>query len=485
MTNTENQQFKIVAAITKHYIRKSADGTEKYVLEGMASNTKIDQTGERMADSAIEAMAKSLETNTVYLNNEHGSDWDDDFGEVTKLWVNQNHELMMEAELDPDHYRTQTLIKGLEKGKQLGLSIGGIVKAAAMEWFADLGRKVMTYKDISLFHVAITGTPAVAETWVTPITKSVKGWKDLSMPENKEHIEKSEDVTTEVEESAAAEEVQAEVVAEDVVAEQPGEEATDAVVTEEAPAEGDAPEATDQDTTEKSDAETSDQDDEPETEANADEAAAQEEEAPASAESAPEQADADAADVQKSAIFGEFAEADVAAVSVRVLTEELSWRVWGAVYAGEEDERTPEERKAFVAQALAEYSAIVQTVANALIDNGAPADAEKSFVIDRAEVVAKSLSEQADQVSALTTSLSEKEAELATVAAELEEKTGELETTTKALETATNELDTIKARKSLAFTQLDTTTATDGKTKKSVRDYWAESVYGTKERIAE
>ncbi len=145
MSDTPNQNFKIVAAITGYTLRKSADGTEKYVLSGMASNANIDLTGERMADTALAAMAKSLEANAVTINNEHGGAWDDDFGEVTKLWVTDNHELMMEAELDPDHYRTKTLIKALDKGKKLGLSIGGVVKEAAMEFFADLGRKVMTY----------------------------------------------------------------------------------------------------------------------------------------------------------------------------------------------------------------------------------------------------------------------------------------------------------------------------------------------------
>ncbi len=33
---------------------------------------------------------------------------------MTKLSVTPSHELMMEAELDPDHYRTKTLIKALD-----------------------------------------------------------------------------------------------------------------------------------------------------------------------------------------------------------------------------------------------------------------------------------------------------------------------------------------------------------------------------------
>jgi hypothetical protein len=106
MSETANPQFKLVVPITGYTIRKTADGTEKYVLSGLASNTNIDFHGERMAKSAIAAMAKSLETNPVMLNNEHGGNWDDDFGEVITLEATENFELMMEAELDPDHYRT-------------------------------------------------------------------------------------------------------------------------------------------------------------------------------------------------------------------------------------------------------------------------------------------------------------------------------------------------------------------------------------------
>lgn len=268
MSDTPNQTFKIVAAITGYQLRKSADGTEKYVLSGMASNTNIDLTGERMADSALQAMVKSLESNAVTINNEHGSSWDDDFGEVTRLWVTDAHELMMEAELDPDHYRTKTLIKALDKGKKLGLSIGGVVKEAAMEWFADLGRKVMTYKDIALFHVAITGTPAVADTWVTPITKSVKDWKETPMPHD-ETVEKTEE--------------QAPEVVEETPVVTPDEAPTDEPVEpqESAPAEDELSDAPEHESAPV----------EPE-------APAQEEEAPASAESAPESAEDNTSEVE-------------------------------------------------------------------------------------------------------------------------------------------------------------------------------------------
>ena len=70
----------------------------------MTSNTNLDLTGERTADTAIKSMASSLATHPVAFKNEHGDEWDAEFGEITALYATENHELMMEAELDPDHY---------------------------------------------------------------------------------------------------------------------------------------------------------------------------------------------------------------------------------------------------------------------------------------------------------------------------------------------------------------------------------------------
>lgn len=184
MPQTTNHKFKITVPITRCYLRKSADGVEKYVVEGMASNTDLDLTGERMADTAIASMAKSLGSHPVLFKNEHGDEWDAEFGEVTALYATDAHQLMMEAELDPDHCRTKTLVKALEKGKELGLSIGGMVVESGYEWLSDLGRKVKTYKDILLEEISVTGSPAVPGTWLTNITKSVKDWKDEAADES-------------------------------------------------------------------------------------------------------------------------------------------------------------------------------------------------------------------------------------------------------------------------------------------------------------
>lgn len=372
MSDTPNQNFKIVAAITGYTLRKSADGTEKYVLSGMASNANIDLTGERMADTALAAMAKSLEANAVTINNEHGGAWDDDFGEVTKLWVTTNHELMMEAELDPDHYRTKTLIKALDKGKKLGLSIGGVVKEAAMEFFADLNRKVMTYKDIALFHVAITGTPAVADTWVTPITKSVKDWKETPMP--------NENTDEQVEE---------------VVEETPSD-TPETPVAEPTPAEGETPDAPTQDTTKKSDAaekSNAEVTPDPETPPATPEAPEQKDEAPASVESLTAPAEDDTSEVAKSAVFGNWAEVGMTVNAI----ESLSWTLQEYIWMFLTEDKTAAEKITSVDAALTDYHTLVMKVVSALATDSPSEDvkrAAEAFKAASPDAVSKSLTEK-------------------------------------------------------------------------------------------
>lgn len=497
MPDTTNPQFKLVVPITGYTIRKDANGVEKYVVTGLASNTSLDLTGERMADSAINAMIKSIETNRIYLNNEHGSDWDDDFGEVTRLWATDAHEMMMEAELDPDHYRTKTLIKALDKGKKLGLSIGGYVKEAAREWFAAADRMVMTYKDISLFHVAITGTPAVAETWVTPITKSVKDWKEMPMPNDK--TTKSDDVvetpsvkvvadavegtgeTPVVEpvvepskpaeqpvvkpvETPAAEgvETSAEPVKEEVVEEAPVVEKP-AEAPAAAPVEGETPATPESDTTQKSDAPAVETPAEthvtPKDEATpvVDDAPEQKDEAPASTESAPAPAEADTSAVAKSDALGDWAEVGLVTSSVETLSYQLQNYIWD-VLCQDEDENgvtiTAADKVAKISDGLDDFKVLIVKVATALVEDEnteAVKTAAHAFKATSPEALTKSLDEKDAKVTELTKSLADTEVKLETTTSDLDARTVELETTTTALKTAETQLETIKARKAIVF----------------------------------
>ncbi|MDP9469072.1 MAG: HK97 family phage prohead protease [Chloroflexota bacterium] len=438
MSNTVTNTFKITVPITGYTLRKSADGTEKYVITGMASNTHLDLTGERMADTAIDAMVKSLEVKRITLNNEHGSDWDDDFGEVTKLWATDGHELMMEAELDPDHYRTKTLIKALDKGKKLGLSIGGAVKEAAMEWFADLGRRIMTYKNIDLFHVAITGTPAVAETWVTPITKSLKDWKDTTMIKEQPTLAKS-DTAPAAPAPDAVPAANPEPTPESAGTATPN--ASDQPQAEDAPA---ASEAAAGDTTQDAPVETP--------------AAGQEDEAvpadePAATTSAPDQAEDDTSEIAKSKVFGDWAEVGMATSAISDLSWTLSDYVWMTLV---DEEKSAQDKTASIDAALSDFHTLIMKVVSALVADGATEElqrAAQAFKEQSPAAVSKSLADRDTQLATLTKSLETKTAEVANVTQELavvQKSLIDLQATAAA---STKELETIKARKTVAFNE--------------------------------
>jgi phage head maturation protease len=410
MPQTNNQKFKITVPITRCYLRKTADGVEKYVVEGMASNTDLDLTGERMAETAIKSMAKSLETHPVIFKNEHGDEWDAEFGEVTALYATPEHQLMMEAELDPDHYRTKTLVKSLEKGKKLGLSIGGYVVDSTKEWLSDVGRMVKTYTDILLEEISVTGSPAVADTWLTNINKSVKDWKEAPMPEE---VKKTDEQEPEVKPEAPTEPEQptSEEVVESKEEAKP-EEAESTGQVEAAPVEDEAAA-------------------QKETEVEADESETE--------KSAPAQADNDTSAITKAAVLGDYAEADVTYEAITAITWNLKNYVWSVIA---DSEQTAEQKNTLIASALAEYQRIVLSVATALIGGMDDAEAaQKAFVGQSPDEVTKSLSTKDADLEELNKSLAAKQDEID----ELEKK----------LTASDEQVELLKNRKAIVFDKFE------------------------------
>jgi len=413
-----NNHFKITVPITKCYLRKTADGQEKYVVEGMASGTDLDLTGERMAESAIKSMAKSLETHPVLFKSEHHDDWDAEFGEVTALYATPEHRLMMEAELDPDHYRTKTLVKALNGGKSLGLSIGGQVIDSSKEWLSDVGRMVKTYKDILLDEISVTGSPAYASTWLTTITKSVNDWKDTPMPKEIEQTDQPEQKEEEVAKTdAKSEETTTETTTEVKPATEPKTDVTTEVVQEPVKptetitnfdithTEGDAPKVETTTTTE--------------TAAVPDAAGQKTDEASTAKSDSPAQATNDTTeDVAKAQYLGEYAEASAASSVITDMVYDLSWQVFSTIADDEMDAAT---QISTVDAMLTEFHAIALKVATALIESDAASDAAE------AAKSAKSRLDKTEEHHAeeLTKSLSDKDGELAEVAKKLETLTTE------------------------------------------------------------
>jgi len=203
--NDTPQKFTIAMPILKTRIKivkndKGEDVEERF-LEGVASGTEVDLVGDEMAPEAIQTMADSLKQHVINLNAEHDTSWQSEMGEITKLEVSENHDLLMETKLN-GMSKAKDLWYALNTlNKKLGLSIGGYVKEYTMvrdendeEGYARSHRK---FVNIELDHIAVTSSPAYPKSWVSAISKS--------LPPSTEIDVKSEEVE-EVEEEKNMEE---------------------------------------------------------------------------------------------------------------------------------------------------------------------------------------------------------------------------------------------------------------------------------------
>lgn len=200
---TVGKKFKISLQIDNdscYHITKTArrdvvvDGVVKSVeievvtpyIRGKASGVSRDLDGERMSESAIVSMQKSIangivaddgELGPIPLMSEHEYGWDDHLGYLTKAWIDDNFDLWIEAELIPDHPRSQYLYKTLTTNtgtrKKHGLSVGGYVLDAGYEFDEEIGKSVRVFTDIGLYEVSVTSRPAYATAFLDSLAKSV------------------------------------------------------------------------------------------------------------------------------------------------------------------------------------------------------------------------------------------------------------------------------------------------------------------------
>ena len=479
--------FKFFVPFTGAYVEK---GTNKMIVEGLASTTEVDLTGERMAESAIKSMAAS--NLPLSFRSEHKSEWDSELGAVTSLTATANHQLLMRAELDADHPNAHFLFGKLQKGSQLGLSIGGQVNDWAWEHDATIGKAVRTYKDIALQEVSVTSHPAVASTFLSAINKSLH-MKESSMDKHPS-VEKADQVVPAPNEGQAVELEPADSVITQEIADgrsgvdvaNPIEQATNVAPVTIQPAPLDQPAAA------------------PETphtpgnSATPEQVAAQENPAPASEATAPVVAETPAAtvpspapptapvapavqtpdtagsqeahstestqpdatphtekSVAKAVYLGEYAETEATVGVIDDLSDRLTSAVWNTIA---NDDIDAEEQKATIDATLTEFHSLVMKVATVLIDADAASDAAE-------EGQEPAMKAHRESRATLAKSLDATAAELASVKKALADRSVTLSEREAALAAATTEVTSTKealaeARKSLSDAQAAAQTAT-------------------------
>lgn len=410
--------FKLQINFTKSYVGE--DGG--HYLEGVASGPEVDLTDERMSPDALKSMVASIKKRLIEFRDAHKQEWNDDLGEVVDLSLDDSNHLIYRSKLDMNlsgsqdlWYRVHTL------GKKYGVSIGGAVLKAGMEYVADLGRQVYTYFDVDLYEISITRQAAYQYSFANAVLKSLPKGHPMA-DTTKAEVEKTDatDAETQTEETTQ-DETHEETVA--------AEEQSDATQTDGQEVETEQAE----DAAEQSDADA--------------EATQGETEADGDVEKTAE-SDATTDEVAKSAILGSWAEADVVYTSIDSLAWNLKWFIWDVML---EEDKTADEKNTAVASALAEFSRIVQSVATSLIENAPSEETRKAIEATREnapEAVSKSLTDNQTQVAELTKSLEAKTKEVETAQTELAE-------TKKSLAEKETELEKIEKRKAVVFDKFD------------------------------
>ena len=252
----ENEQFKLVCSIAKAYQRhdlRAPEAPPRLYISGIATGTKLDLDGERMARSVIlmfqDAINKGITLHDgrwsrIPLTSEHRDNprgepqWDQILGYVVSATVDADWNLWIEAELDSDNatavqlYRKLTKSPEVGKPLKLGFSIGGKVLDAGTERDEETGIVAYTYRSVALRHITVTSAPSYDQptNYLEALSKSVK-WESL----NKEHTEMEDQTTVNAEqaiEEAVIEQDVDKAVAEDAGVEAEVVEQTPAVTAE-------------------------------------------------------------------------------------------------------------------------------------------------------------------------------------------------------------------------------------------------------------
>lgn len=204
--NNENTDFKIIGRIAKAY--KNEDHT-KFYITGIASGTKVDRDDERMAESIIHMFKKAIDEgiynyegqwSLVPLVAGHDQEWDRHLGWVVSAEINEDHDLIITAELDPLAPNAMSLFQKLnrpiEVGKplRLGFSVGGRIHETNVEHDPVTGHDRLVFVSGSLREMTVTGFPAYAPSYLSAVTKSLAR-KESNAMENQDEavVEKTAD----------------------------------------------------------------------------------------------------------------------------------------------------------------------------------------------------------------------------------------------------------------------------------------------------
>lgn len=216
-------------------IAKAEKRDDGYYIVGYASGPEIDSEGERMSTDAIARFSEQInstdEDSRLVYRDAHAPDGVlRDLGEITKAWITEKFHLGIEVKLDEGNPASMYLFKNIKKGKQYGMSVAGHVADAAMEFVEDIGKSVLTYKNVVLDEISNTTRPAWYPSFGTVLAKSLKDASSNDAPVGV-NVEEDELLDTNVEDAQKSDDA---VGVEGETTEKTDESAEEVVTTEKA-----------------------------------------------------------------------------------------------------------------------------------------------------------------------------------------------------------------------------------------------------------
>lgn len=154
---TSNNEFLVYSPLTRKSVKdftQTSTDDGRILLEGIASTTNKDLTGEVVSPEALKSMAQQAKG--VNIHGDHHYGLNDVIGAVKEVIQ------------EPDNFRVKFLVTRkhtpavkdlLETGVNLGLSIGGFVH--------DYDHRTKTIKNINLNEISLTPMPANMDTFGT------------------------------------------------------------------------------------------------------------------------------------------------------------------------------------------------------------------------------------------------------------------------------------------------------------------------------
>lgn len=187
--------FKYTFPISK--AEQRADG---FYITGYASGPEVDTEGERMAPEAIERFAEQINSTDpdmrLVYRDAHAPDGVlRDLGDITKAWVNEHFHLGVEVKLNMDNPAAEFLFKQIGRGKQYGMSVAGHVVDYANEFVEEVGKNVLTYKNVVLDEISNTTRPAWYPSFGTVLAKSIRD-ASTDAPKEGNDVDPEKDNTT-------------------------------------------------------------------------------------------------------------------------------------------------------------------------------------------------------------------------------------------------------------------------------------------------